>query len=336
VLTPERLHEGIVFALRLLDDPELPPDQRVPNVAIEDRVFVAGLMPFGHPALDMAQGAPRFLVSPPDVQSIMRGERGPIRHYQSVRITSWNGEVAVTVYAHFGIQAHMMYVEFIATVLPAIKPKYQAVDTYERLTGGATAMHLLKSVGRMWPTLVMAPVNVAAALADVVRRELQEWRQRSSINARLAFDYGARSSARELASSQYETVYFQGLDATQTHPAGGAGLDRGDRRGPRTPRLQHRGVLRSRQRRAQQHHDHRADVREFVLRHRAGRCREQRRSIGLSLSHGGPCGWRVASAFLGRTRTDPAQEAGRDGEQGGVARRQHQRADLSEQRVRGG
>lgn len=215
-LTPEVLYDAMRRALLGLASGDGVRGERLPGLSVEDRLFVSGLLPPGHWALD-ANGLPRTLVSPEEMRRLMTLPRGPVRHYQSVRVNSWDGEVAVTVFLHFGIEAGMLYVEFVATVLPPIKARYHAVDAYRRLTLEAVTDTAGTALLDLPMTIVKAPANLVTTAVSAMRRRGRVRQEAHAIDSHLAYDYGSTTSARELGAEPEGSreIYFQMLDANR-------------------------------------------------------------------------------------------------------------------------
>ena len=110
------------------------PNDAVPNLTVRDRVFIAGRLPADSSILE--QGRPRSRLSGPEIKYFERAERARARHYQCVRMAAWAGEVEVATFLHATIRGRMLFVEFVATVMPGILAEYHEIDTYERLDAG--------------------------------------------------------------------------------------------------------------------------------------------------------------------------------------------------------
>ncbi|NHC12901.1 hypothetical protein [Motilibacter deserti] len=215
-LTAAQLYDDMQAALLSLGDPSLPPNERVNNLVVEDRVFVAGLLPPDHPALDRRTHSPKAERDAAEVRQLSLGVRGAVRHYQSARITSWDGQVAVTVFAYVAIQGKTLYIEMVPTVLPPILPLYRSIDGYHRLDGTAVARAGYTALRLLARTIVRAPVRLTEELVGSLRRELASARAASDIGSHLAYDYGATCSVRELgsyANASLDRLFFQSLDA---------------------------------------------------------------------------------------------------------------------------
>ena len=211
--TIEELYESIRTGMAALSDPRLPVDQVVPHLSVRDRVFLAGRLPINSPFLD--RGYPR-------ISSVRRRDRktckalpaGVLRHYQSVRMAAWEGDVEVTTFVHASQRGRMLFIEFVATGMPGIRSAYHRIDTYDRLD--ATA--IFGAAGRAVVDVIRSPLAVLALVAagvERIRRALNESSDSQRISRQLMFDYGCRSSVRELAADFMNSMRFQFYDANE-------------------------------------------------------------------------------------------------------------------------
>ncbi len=210
--TIDQLYEAIRTGMAELADPRLPEDEVVPHLSVRDRVFVSGKLPINSPFLD--QGQPRYRLSEPEIKDVQRTVRGRLRHYQSVRMAAWGGELEVTTFLHATQRGRMLYVEFIATVVPSIRSAYHRIDTYDRLDAAAT----VRAAGRAVGDVIRSPlalVAVTAAGIAKIRRALNESSDAKRISRQLMFDYGCRTSVRELAADFANPAPFQPYDANE-------------------------------------------------------------------------------------------------------------------------
>jgi hypothetical protein len=210
--TIDQLYEAIRTGMAALSDPRFAADEVIPHLSVRDRVFLAGRLPINSPFLD--HGYPRSRVSEAEIKDVQRTPRGRFRHYQSVRMAAWDGELEVTTFVHAAHRGRMLFVEFVATVMPGIKPAYHRIDTYDRLDGAA----ILGAAGRAVRDVIRSPLvllAVAEAGVDRIRRALNESSNRQRISRQLMFDYGCRSSVRELAADFVDPMRFQLYDADE-------------------------------------------------------------------------------------------------------------------------
>lgn len=205
----ERTRDGFVA----LGHPALPVHERLHGLSVQDRVFVAGLLPPGSPHLDR-QRRPVYRMSSHDVEAVDRAERGQVRHYQALRMAAWRGEMEVTVFLYAAVRGGMLFVEFVATELPSLHPRYHEIDAYQRMSPGCA----LGLAARAVPGVLLAldaPIGLGTRAVDALRRTFDPAADRREITRRLAFDYGARDSVRELGTQFSQSAKFQDYDAAE-------------------------------------------------------------------------------------------------------------------------
>ena len=210
--TIDQLYEAIRTGMAALSDPRFAADEVIPHLSVRDRVFLAGRLPINSPFLD--HGYPRNRLSEAETKEVLRTPRGRLRHYQSVRMAAWDGEVEVTTFVHAAHRGRMLFVEFVATVMPGIRSAYHRIDTYDRLDGAA----ILGAAGRAAVDVIRSPLAFLAIVeagVDRIRRALNESSNSQRISRQLMFDYGCRSSVRELAADFVNPVLFQLYDADE-------------------------------------------------------------------------------------------------------------------------
>jgi hypothetical protein len=210
--TIDELYEAIRTRMAALADPRRAQDEVIPHLSVRDRVFLAGRLPVNSPFLD--HGQPRYRLSESEVKDVQRTERGRLRHYQCVRMAAWDGELEVTTFLHASQRGEMLFVEFVATVVPGIRSEYHRIDTYDRLDTATT----LRAAGRAAGDVFRSPLalgRAVAAGAARIRRALIEAADVKRINRQLMFDYGCRTSVREVAANFATPAQFQLYDANE-------------------------------------------------------------------------------------------------------------------------
>jgi hypothetical protein len=212
-LTVHDFYEAMRPALVDLGDPHRDESYSLPGLSLQDRVFVSGLMPVDHPLIDRRRGSPRFRVRPEDVRRLAEQERGRATHYLAVRIAAWEGELEITVFLFFSVRGNMLYTELVGTVLPPIKDEYHAIDEYEILTPGVVGRAALRALAGSLSAGVMSPAGLIRMTWRALRRSMELQGQGRSIQERLAFDYGATMSIREIAAEWQRSDFFQEADA---------------------------------------------------------------------------------------------------------------------------
>jgi hypothetical protein len=206
----DELYESLRSGLAALSDDRLPRDEVVPHLSVHDHVFVAGRLP-AHSGY-VAGGQPRSHLTSEERLQLQHTERGRVRHYQTVRLSAWSGELEVTIFVHLAVRGRMLFAEFVATVVPGIRSAYHRIDTYDQLD--ATAV--LRAAGSACGDLVRSPVAIgrlARAGWQALRRAVAASATDQRISRQLAFDYGCRASVRELAADFADPVQFQLYDA---------------------------------------------------------------------------------------------------------------------------
>ena len=206
----DHLYEALRTGLAELSDDRLPRDEVVPHLSVHDHVFVAGRLPPTSPFVHANQ--PRYQLSADERTHLQHSERGRVRHYQSVRISAWSGELEVTVFVHAAVRGRILFVEFVATMVPGIRAAYHRIDTYDRVDAATAGLAAARAAGDVLscPTAVGRLVRAGwHALRAGMGTSVTEAR----ISRQLAFDYGCRASVRELAADFTDPVQFQLYDA---------------------------------------------------------------------------------------------------------------------------
>jgi hypothetical protein len=204
----------VAARLRRLGDARLDDGDGLAGLQFERHVFVDGSSLRGSLLfLPDSSGAPQLHLGDTDIERFADEQTGPARQYLDVRIGSWGEELVVTVHLRFATIGHTLYVEAVSCVLPPIKGAYHVVDAMpSRMTPGAL-LDLAAAATRTFPSVFCrAPVRVGGALLAPIRRWLEHQRTLAAIRESLAFDYGARTSVRELGAASGHHNHFQDLD----------------------------------------------------------------------------------------------------------------------------
>lgn len=200
--------------LSRLGDARLDDGDRLAGLQLERHLFVDGSSLRGSLLfLPDSSGAPQLHRGDTDIGRFADEQTGPARQYLDVRIGSWGEELVVTVHLRFATIGRTLYVEAVSCVLPPIKGAYHVVDAMpSRLTPGAL-LDLVAASTRTFPSVFCrAPVRVGGALLAPIRRWLEHQKTLAAIRENLAFDYGARTSVRELGAARGHHNHFQDLD----------------------------------------------------------------------------------------------------------------------------
>jgi hypothetical protein len=181
-------------------------DSLIPGLVVSDQVFVSGAE-IDHDARFFTKRAtpPRTLLSSEDVERVACAPHGVVRHYSSVQVRSWDGEVVTFTLFHFSAAGGKLHFQCVRHVLPPIDDDYHVVD---RMSGRPPVKELFGMLGeaaaRTASTVAGAPVRL---VRDFV---LDRWPDR--LPADSVIDYGARIAVRELGADDRFHNYFQYVD----------------------------------------------------------------------------------------------------------------------------
>ncbi|HTK05589.1 MAG TPA: FHA domain-containing protein [Ktedonobacteraceae bacterium] len=146
------------------------------------------------------------------MEQFMQNPTQDIRFYKSIRLTSWRGEMVLSIFYRFVMIANSLYVEVNYLLLPPLKASYSHIDT----SASTSTLHKFWDIVRdsflataeHW---LQSPAGVCRYLFASSLHSQQEKRARHAIQDNPSFDYGARTSLREKASGDYRQ-HFQYLD----------------------------------------------------------------------------------------------------------------------------
>lgn len=188
---------------------------RVNDLVIEDKLFVNGqeirddrrflAHPLARPSMQ-ANG-------PTMIQQFRENSSQDIRYYKCIRVTSWKGELVLSIFVRFVRIKEKLFIEADYLLLPPLKEEYYRIDTIEptltvRKFGRLVAETFFLAVGPWF----RSPVSIfSSAFHNWFLRQVHRRTERQ-IRENPAFDYGAGSSLREVASSTKYRRHFQLLD----------------------------------------------------------------------------------------------------------------------------
>jgi hypothetical protein len=146
------------------------------------------------------------------------------REYLCVRIGSWGQEVVASAFINFDVKGRTLYTEFHRYVLPPLNPSYRAADRLSpEITDGEVCLIAGESIVRMAREAVGAVLLLVVLpyrlWSLVIKRDQPSLEDQVEPGIELpgkkidAFDYGARSSIRELAHATKYHHFFQSVDA---------------------------------------------------------------------------------------------------------------------------
>ena len=184
------------------------------NVSLEDKLYVNGQsIKNDVNFLPDRFSRPYSWVDPAFVKMFEEQPLEHIRYYKCIRVTSWDGEMVLSIFVRFRLAGKNLFVEADYELLPPVKGRYHEIDTIEPTL---TASKFFKFARR---TFSSTPLLWLSSIVRVVKYVLHEQilasrraNTNKSISENPAFDYGTSTSLREVASSRYYQLYFQRLD----------------------------------------------------------------------------------------------------------------------------
>jgi hypothetical protein len=202
----------VVSALAPKTDEHSPPAEGtvamgLSGLHVDDRIFVSGLAIAHDKRFLRNHGLqPSSQIPDDEVQWIASHPYGAVRHYLSVYVQSWDGEVIPFTFLHFSTDGKKLYIECARSVLRPIRAQYRVVDVMaSELTSGDLSDLVTLAASQTVSTVLSAPGRV---IADI-RFNRRQGRPRPP----QTWDYGARLGVRELGAAGRFHLYFQELDA---------------------------------------------------------------------------------------------------------------------------
>lgn len=208
--------QPISFAIRELYDcvTNAVSELRLGELSMRDRLYVNG---------QTIQNDTRFLrdkfarpyvqVHPELVEKFMEHPLESIRYYKSIQVTSWKGELVLSIFLRFVRKGPHMFTEVNYCVLPPLKDDYHKIDTAQPIltlkrVGELAGLSLLALPIRWW----LSPFRVLSTLSERWQAQSERATIRQELEENPNFDYGASISIREYASSSTYQQYFQIID----------------------------------------------------------------------------------------------------------------------------
>jgi hypothetical protein len=228
-LDPVRLNQLVRASLQRLRDPALPPGERIPGLYLLPYVAATSARRQSDALVEPGGRRPYTLASPAAIEAIIRHPQGSLRYYQravvgaegkSVRtpdnvevVPAQDQQLAMSIFVHTAVEGGMLYVEFVAAVLPPPTAEFHLLDALHT-SAERLLVRSLRDAWRSWPgDCAAAPWR---ALRSIWRIATAGWRMNRAGSASREFrvyDYGARFSVRELAAVPVSLTFLQGLDA---------------------------------------------------------------------------------------------------------------------------
>jgi hypothetical protein len=197
--TIEELYRSVSASLQALN---------IPALRIEDRIFINGSDAHRQTWLfDTSDSRPNTNVDRDQIDDIMRLPTEDARHYLTMQIVDWRGEMVVTLHLRFAISDHYLFTEAAYCLLPSLRESYREVDGMGALPELGSSFKVIgRSAVSAVPRMALAPFRVAR---DVYFSSAPDSKRAL---ADPTLDYGAAPSLREEATSGQYRRYFQKVD----------------------------------------------------------------------------------------------------------------------------
>jgi hypothetical protein len=181
------------------------PERRIPGLVVTDRVFMAGT------EVDMLSP----YIQSSDVENVIIPQPvGPVRHYLSAQVQSWDGEVVTTVYLHVALQGRTLYLETSTWVLAPCDERFRSIDYVDNQGKAQFMWALLRGLVQAPRVALRCGINLARAGLESFAGSLSS-KNSHGRDVETGFDYGARFSVRERGSSGLARNAFQVHDAVK-------------------------------------------------------------------------------------------------------------------------
>lgn len=186
----------------------------IEGLSLEDKLFVNG---------QEIRDDRRFLADPYTrpytqvdldlVQNISESPTQNIRYYKCIQVTSWSGELVLSIFLRFSRAGKNLFMEANYALLTPIREEYRRIDNAaDSFTLRKFLFIVLES---FIPTFFLCLFSPFALLGRWKRTwGVAQKRRRieREIDENPAFDYGAISSLRDAASSKHYQRHLQQLD----------------------------------------------------------------------------------------------------------------------------
>jgi len=184
------------------------------GLALEDKLFVNGqeirddriFLPDPHTR-------PIHELEASLIRAFLENPTQSIRHYKTVRVVSWKGELVLSIFLRFTRIGPSLFVEASCFLLPPLKEEYHKVDSLQPTLTLRNRLDVIQRSLLATPLLFLGSWFrlLGRAYQPILRRQARQ-ATRAAIRENFMFDYGCAQSLREAASSTAVRQYFQFLD----------------------------------------------------------------------------------------------------------------------------
>jgi hypothetical protein len=230
-IDPVELHAVLRKRLQELNDPRLPPNERISALTIDDHVIGEGRFPWDSPLVDASKLIPYSQVRPEAIASLIRNPQARLRCYQRVSISdegqtvlaeeqpvigSVDQEVVVSAFVYVAVEGHMFYLQFVPTSLAPIEDRYHVIDHLPKVSSSKFLVKVVLDAARTaFRDLISAPFGVYGTLR-LMRREHKAFQEEVTDSKDFVHaDIGARISVRQFGARLWPRTYLQQLDVAK-------------------------------------------------------------------------------------------------------------------------
>ncbi len=285
-IDPVELHQVIRNRLVKLDDEALPPNERLNAMTVHDHIVGLGLHRWNSPVMDQALSVPFSEASPETVAALIRHPQAGLRYYQRVSICDegqpvWVGQekvidgfdqdIAASAFVYVAVEGRMLYLEFVATVMPPVNPRWYVVDLLPKISAARFWVKvILDAFATIFQDLIYSPFRGIRSLIYMNREKRSYQQEEAAAADSLYGDIGARVSVTGTGRGHEVRYLHPGTRCREVHQTR---RTPDQRHGAGFPGCQGRGHVRLRE---QRHDDHK-QRRDHRIRdvQRAGRLRRR-------------------------------------------------------------
>lgn len=156
-------------------------------------------------------GRPRTRFTADEMDAASETPADVARRVHCISVDGWGGEIVFASFLSFMLKGSSLYAEATYCVLAPPHERYRAIDSMDAHPPVGVR---LRRVGAAFVDTLELPLQALRA-KEILQASWSAWRSRGRDRREIArnprFDYGARTSIRELAQGEYRR-YFQALD----------------------------------------------------------------------------------------------------------------------------
>jgi hypothetical protein len=228
-IDPVELHQVIRDRLLELKDDALPPNERLSALVVQDHIVGLGLHRWDSPVIDPDLNVPYSHASPEAVAALIRHPQAGLRYYQRASVCDvgqavWAGQervidgsdqdIASSAFVYVAVEGRMLYLEFVATVMPPVHDRWYVVDLLPRISAGKFFVKvLLDAFSAIFSDLIHAPFRTVGSLVTMAGEGRSYKEEATAAEEYVYGDIGAQVSVRQMGAAGKLQTYIQKLDA---------------------------------------------------------------------------------------------------------------------------